>query len=294
MLQENTFDSDFVIVKMKYEVSNSIQVLVDGKIISPYVLSENVDLFTKTNICGANNFNPDNRTIEFVVNRNPNCMVRVRYIDSVKVNMRLTTTLEEFYQNNGVASFIDKMTSFLGIETSRMKIVNIRRGSVIIDFFIDSAAAHVDSDAAKTIDLNKYVAKISDAINSGSLPIEYPVTEFKTINLASPESATSSSPLSNSTSNKSIIILGNNSNSIIELMTSGSEGLNDATKIGLALGITIPVLSILFVIIVAICSRRNKLEAVKLNLDSSAGGATTVFKMTSKVYYFLKISIINY
>jgi hypothetical protein len=286
MIQENTFDTDFVIVKIKYEVPNSIQVLVDGKIIAPYVLSENVDLFLKTNICGANNFNPDNRTIEFVVNRNPNCIVRVRYIDAVKVNMRLTTTLEEFYQNNGVASFIDKLTSFLGIETSRLKIVNIRRGSVIVDFFIDSAGANVDSETAKSIDLNKYVAKISDAISSGSLPIEYPISEFKTTNLASAESATSSSPLTNVTSNKTIIILGNNSNNIIELTTSGNEGISDAMKIGLALGISIPVLSILFVIVVSLYTRKRKLEVVKIKLDTSSG-ATTAFKMPHEVNIYI-------
>lgn len=282
MLQENTFDSDFVIVKMKYEVPNSIQVLVDGKIISPYVLSDNVDLFSKTSICGANIFNPDNRTIEFVVNRSPKCIVRVRYIDAVKVNMRLTTTLEEFYQNNGVASFIDKMTAFLGIEMSRLKIVNIRRGSVIVDFFIDSAAAHVDTESSKTIDLNKYIAKIQDAVGSGSLPIDYPVSEFKTVTLASADSATTSSPLTNITSNKTVIILGNTSNNVIELMTSGEDGISDATKIGLALGITIPVLSILFVIIVSIYTRRNKLESVKMNSDTSPG-TTTVFKSPGKV-----------
>ena len=284
MLQENTFDTDFVIVKLKYDVPNSIQVLVNGKIISPYVLSENVDLFSKTDICGANNFNPDNRTVEFVVNRKSDCIVRVRYVDSVKVNMRLSTTLEEFYQNNGVASFIDKMTSFLGIEMSRLKIVNIRRGSVIVDFFIDSAAAHVGVEASKSVDLNKYISKISDAVNSGSLPIDYPVYEFKTVTLASEGSATTSSPLlTNSTANKSIIILGNNSNNIIELMTSSNEGLTDATKIGLALGVIVPVLSILFVIVLSIFSRKNKLESVKMNLDTSSG--TSVFNMPEKVIY---------
>jgi len=52
--------------------------------------------------------------------------------------MRLETTVADFYTNNGPAKFIDKIAAFLKIETANLKIVSIRSGSAIVDFFIDS------------------------------------------------------------------------------------------------------------------------------------------------------------
>jgi hypothetical protein len=54
--------------------------------------------------------------------------------------MRMESTVEDFYKNTGEALFIDKISAFLGIETSRMRIVNVRAGSVIVDFYVDSAS----------------------------------------------------------------------------------------------------------------------------------------------------------
>lgn len=51
--------------------------------------------------------------------------------------MRFDTTLEDFYANNGESLFIDKMAAFLHITMDRVRIVNIRVGSVVIDFLVD-------------------------------------------------------------------------------------------------------------------------------------------------------------
>lgn len=86
-------------------------------------------------------------------------MVHVYVTNSAQVTMRFDTTLEDvifcnnliftkiinllkniflqFYNNNGEALFVDKMVAFLGITMDRIRIVNIRQGSVIIDFLID-------------------------------------------------------------------------------------------------------------------------------------------------------------
>jgi len=70
-------------------------------------------------------------------------MVRTLIVNSVKVAMRLETTVEDFYANNMAASFVDKMAAFLGISMDRIRIVNVRAGSAIVDFSVDSES---DSD----------------------------------------------------------------------------------------------------------------------------------------------------
>ena len=76
--------------------------------------------------CGANNFYFDNRTIDFVLVRWKDCMVHIHETNSVKVTMRFETTLEDFYKNDGEATFIDKISAFLGISSDRIRIVTIR------------------------------------------------------------------------------------------------------------------------------------------------------------------------
>lgn len=54
--------------------------------------------------------------------------------------MRLETTVEDFYKNNMAASFVDKMAAFLGISMDRIRIVNVRSGSAIVDFYVESGS----------------------------------------------------------------------------------------------------------------------------------------------------------
>ena len=44
--------------------------------------------------------------------------------------------LDDFYQTGGITRFIDRISSALGIHASRVKMVRVWEGSVIIDFMI--------------------------------------------------------------------------------------------------------------------------------------------------------------
>ena len=48
--------------------------------------------------------------------------------------MHLETTVAEFYAKNGIGNFIDRMAAFLKIPINRIKVVNIRSGSVYVDY----------------------------------------------------------------------------------------------------------------------------------------------------------------
>jgi hypothetical protein len=54
----------------------------------------------------------------------------------VRVSLRMDVKVEDFYNNNGGADFIDKVSAFLKIDTSRIRIVNVRSGSTILDFVV--------------------------------------------------------------------------------------------------------------------------------------------------------------
>ena len=131
-------DVDFVIIKIKYERPNRIEVwnLINSSFVKPYRVDQNIDMNSKINECGANIYNPDQSTIEFVLLNREDCKLKVRTINSVKVSVRMDSTIEDFYSNDGEALFVDKIASFLNIDPSRIRIVNVLKGSVIVNFDI--------------------------------------------------------------------------------------------------------------------------------------------------------------
>ena len=135
-LQKGRSDVDYAIVKIYYERPNRVEVwnLMNGTFVKPYRVDQNVDLSTKINECGANIYDPDQRTIQFVITNNQDCKLKVRTVNSVKVSLRMDSTIEDFYSNDGEALFVDKIAAFLNIDASRIRIVNVLKGSVIVNF----------------------------------------------------------------------------------------------------------------------------------------------------------------
>lgn len=67
-----------------------------------------------------------------------NCKVRVSLTNSIQLTARFSMDINDFFANDGQTKFIDRMCAVLGIvDTSRLKIVGIYNGSVIIKAYID-------------------------------------------------------------------------------------------------------------------------------------------------------------
>lgn len=142
--------ADWAIIRIYYPLPNSIEVLVKNStgqdiLVKPYPIRSGVpvDLRNKTSICGANNFYYQNGTIEFVVNGQSNCQVRVRLSSFIQLSARIDIPFADFYSNNGVTSFITNICAFLGIDTGRMKVVGVREGSTILDVLIQTIAVNL-------------------------------------------------------------------------------------------------------------------------------------------------------
>lgn len=49
-------------------------------------------------------------------------------------------TLDQFYQDGGTTTFIDRLAASLGIHSSSIKVVGVYTGSLIVDYFIYQAS----------------------------------------------------------------------------------------------------------------------------------------------------------
>jgi len=130
--------------------------------------------------------------------------------------MHLTVDINSFYQNNGLTTFVDKMCAFLGIPTNRMRIVNVRSGSVYVDHMILSDDQSDTADmTTETNKLNSLADKIKNGHSSGKLDVGYPVKDISTTVMVSPPSSTGTTTNTNNDTKTDTNTNTNNSNSII-------------------------------------------------------------------------------
>ncbi len=59
------------------------------------------------------------------MNNDKDCMVNMREVDMVLINMKMTMTVAEFFSNNRDTNFVDRICSFLNISTDKLKIVGV-------------------------------------------------------------------------------------------------------------------------------------------------------------------------
>ena len=87
-------------------------------------------------MCGANKFYYRNKTLDFVLNGDQNCLPRITVTNSVSLHVKFNMSMTKFFEMDGKTKFIDRVCALLNIyDYSRVKIVGIYEGSVIIDSF---------------------------------------------------------------------------------------------------------------------------------------------------------------
>jgi hypothetical protein len=147
---------------------------VNGTLKNPNLPSANVKLEDKTTECGAHNYNEDTRELEFVLTQE--CVVYYEKLTTLKVTMHLSVNINDFYKNDGLTTFVDKMCAFLGIPTNRLRIANVRAGSVYIDFNVVSEntgnSADPNAEASKLAIMKDKMIKAHEA---GGLDVGFPI-----------------------------------------------------------------------------------------------------------------------
>ncbi len=130
--------------------------------------------------CGANNFHYQNGTIEFVLNGKNNCQVRVRLSSFVKISARLSIPILDFYNNNGVTTFISNICAFLNIDTGRLKIVGLRSGSTQIDALLNAPINSSSTPAQDLALLSAQANSLSSGVAAGKINLGGPVIQVST------------------------------------------------------------------------------------------------------------------
>jgi hypothetical protein len=110
--------------------------------------------------CGENRYIGVENWLEFIIT--PYCLIEVKPVDAILSNVRMQWTMEEFYAQGGVTSFVDRVAGSLGIHASQMKIVAVYKGSVVVDYQVtpDTSSSSSTDAQLRSIksDLNTLIA----------------------------------------------------------------------------------------------------------------------------------------
>lgn len=105
--------------------------MVGRKIIDPFPIQKiehddgSIEMIAKDlekhkDKCGANNYYYDTNTIEFIVNGDSRCLVRLRQVNNVVMNTHINLDYDSFLKNDKFGMFRDKVAAFLGIDSIKI------------------------------------------------------------------------------------------------------------------------------------------------------------------------------
>jgi hypothetical protein len=129
--------------------------------------------------------------------------------------MRLDMNINSFYAADGVTTFIDRMLAFLNMnDTSRLKIVGVRSGSVIIDTQVIADTSNNANQSQQAASLNSIVDQIKTGVSQGTIGLQQAglgavLSTTFTVNVVNTDGTQYSAPSSSSSSfdNKITIII---------------------------------------------------------------------------------------
>ena len=160
------FESDATVVEFFVQHSEVINVFVSDRLNGGFVQVDNSEAYpTLTDAAGTNQRNPQKRYLAVTLRGG-----RYRYYKFVKVpvvavTIKMEMDMADFFSD----TFIANMALLLSIDTSRIAIVDVRAGSVIVDTNIgpSNSVANTSGEIAGQVDelqqiYNNLTAKILD------------------------------------------------------------------------------------------------------------------------------------
>jgi len=171
-LQAASDPTDYVIVTQRYTRPQVVEVtLENGNVIKPNIPKNGVK---SSDICGANVYMGVEQTVTFKLTGDPSCVLLTRVTNAVKGRVRYDIDIEEFYNQDGPTHFIDRIVMVLGLDPSRIRVVNIIPGSTIIDFHVigaNQATTGAKTGSDVTTELKSLVNQLNSAVSDGRMSI---------------------------------------------------------------------------------------------------------------------------
>ena len=129
-------DYEFLKIRIDYTSPKTVRTVVGGETVAQNELKDGaMAALSGSGQCGENRWDAVQGVLEFVLQGG--CELELKTLQTIQLGLRMDLTLEQFYSSDGELSFLQKMALQLNISRDRIKIVGIRRGSVILNVSIE-------------------------------------------------------------------------------------------------------------------------------------------------------------
>ena len=227
-----TDETQSIIVAIQYKDPAVVNVYLDNTLVEPYKWTSagGISECGFSDSHGTNRWFHEENTLQFVLRSTKRLVIKKS--SSIQINLELNIPVDEFFNAGGVSSFLDRFAAMLNIPSYRIRIVNVRSGSTILDFYVIADDSKTSAEtAAELSELNSY---ITASVDDGTLAsvIGHEVLDYSSsVNTISDtvdaeESTTDSSTESSSGGEESSQGEGNNESNDDSTSTNDPNGGN--------------------------------------------------------------------
>jgi len=196
-LQGAAKETDKVLLTVDYKTPYTVVVSINGTTVPALPFGKVVTMAT---VSGTNQWLNKDRMLQFMLG--PYDMLTLQRVDSIQVSMRMNMTTEDFFASNGPTEFVDRLAAVLGIPPYRIRVVDIRSGSTIVDFALagdERLASQRPANTNYSSALQEELVRVNDLLltlaKNGSLVLNAPVLSIETtMNFTTPGNVTNNSP----------------------------------------------------------------------------------------------------
>jgi hypothetical protein len=156
-------------LRIAYPGAESRSIVKDGTIVEMNAWDDATSQYGEINqrFCGENRYIGVQNILEFYITAN--CTLHIQPRDAIQALVRMEWTMAEFFADGGTTSFVDRLTSSLGIHASQVKVVSVYEGSLVVNYELEAD----DPEALAELEATQ-----NDMFASGSVDLGAPVLEF--------------------------------------------------------------------------------------------------------------------
>ena len=184
LVTPNESADEYIILKVYSENPAPMYVSKNGnKIINEILTEDEKPDFTGKIKCGTNFYIRSEQILYFVLTGEETCRLTIKNSNAIALNARLDISVEDFYKNDGVTNFIDRVAATLGISMDRIRVVRVYTGSTHVDFVIEREESIDSTTENKTEameELEELGEKFKTEAESGNLDLGAPLIGLET------------------------------------------------------------------------------------------------------------------
>jgi len=180
------------VVTITYQQPNMLKLEKNGVEVTPLRYEEgDAGQVHLNSTSGTYKWFYDVRKLQF--NIQPGDILTLKTTDSIQLSVRMDMTPEQFFADNGVTNFIDRLAAALNIPSYRIRVASVRRGSTIVDVNIVADSSIASAEESKT-ELERLVTEVQEKTKDGTLVLNGPIISVSTAYISADTSVEPETP----------------------------------------------------------------------------------------------------